>query len=201
MNKNRLITSCLIVVSVLFAFTSCNKLKNSASDNNQSGSANNGSLKSKIAYVELDTLIKNYDMTNEVKASMETKQKQRDADFSNKSRAFQMEVSDFKAKAQKGLLSQNSIQDMQQQLGAKEQDLYKLQDEYRNEQAEDNQAGQRKLLVNIMDYLKIYNKSKGYQYILANTFPSTLLFADSTLNITAEVSKGLNEKYRKENKK
>jgi outer membrane protein len=198
MNRTNFIFSILLSAFISIIFVSCNKSKNNSSDKTAVSPINNGISNGKIAYVEIDSIFKYYTMAKEYKASMETKQKQLDADLSAKSRTFQADVAEFKSKVQKGLMTQANAQEVQQQLGAREQELYQLQDKYRTEQGEDAQVNQRKLLQNIMDYLKVYNKDKGFQYILANTFPSTILFADGSLNITNEVIKGLNDSYKKD---
>ena len=48
----------------------------------------------------------------------------------------------------------------------------------------------------IEDYLKEYNKGKGYSYILAGS-PDLIYYKDSVYNITNDLLKGLNELYKK----
>jgi outer membrane protein len=48
----------------------------------------------------------------------------------------------------------------------------------------------------IENFLKEYNKTKGYSYILAYE-PGIIYYRDSTLNITDDLVKGLNEQYSK----
>jgi outer membrane protein len=48
----------------------------------------------------------------------------------------------------------------------------------------------------IENFLKEYNKTKGYAYILAYE-PGIIYYRDSTLNITDDLVKGLNEQYSK----
>jgi outer membrane protein len=48
----------------------------------------------------------------------------------------------------------------------------------------------------VEDYLKEYNKSKGYTYILAYE-PGFIFYRDSSYNITADLLKGLNGLYKK----
>ncbi|MDQ3278599.1 MAG: OmpH family outer membrane protein, partial [Bacteroidota bacterium] len=48
----------------------------------------------------------------------------------------------------------------------------------------------------VEEYLKEYNKDKGYSYILAYE-PGFIFYRDSALNITADLIAGLNQKYKK----
>ena len=48
----------------------------------------------------------------------------------------------------------------------------------------------------IEDYLKDYNKDKGYSYIFAGS-PDLIYYKDTVYNITGDMLKGLNELYKK----
>ncbi|HEX3025194.1 MAG TPA: OmpH family outer membrane protein, partial [Chitinophagaceae bacterium] len=48
----------------------------------------------------------------------------------------------------------------------------------------------------IEDYLKEYNKGKGYSYIFASS-PDLIYYKDTVYNITNDLLKGLNEMYKK----
>ncbi len=195
MKRITLTISVLLTATLILIFVSCSKSKNSSSFKNGSESAKPGITNGKIAYVEIDSIISNYEMAKDLKSSLEVKQRQLEAELNTKSKLLQADEADFKSKYQKGIITQSNAQELQQELGSREQILYQLQDKDRAEINEDLQVNQHKLLQNIMNYLKIYNKDKGYQYILAN---STILYADSTNNITKEVIKGLNDTYKKE---
>jgi outer membrane protein len=180
---------------------SCNKSKPSNTPASTATVTQNTVSSSKIVYVEIDTIMHQYNMAKELGTALEDKQKRLDADLSSKSKTFQASAMDFQNKVQKGLITNANAQEMQQQLASQEQGLYQLRDQYRSQIAEEAQVNQRQIIQSIMDYLKEYNKEKGYQYILANQFPSSILYADSSLNITREVIVGLNTKYKTTNKK
>lgn len=48
----------------------------------------------------------------------------------------------------------------------------------------------------IEDYLKEYNKTRGYSYILAYE-PGIIFYRDTMYNITGDLVKGLNDQYKK----
>lgn len=197
MKRNKLVLGLLSVCAVAFCFA-CAKSGQSAENkaNNNANIAQSTSNSSKIAYVEVDTVFKHYDMALELGKTFESKSKQLDAELNSKSKTFQGGVLDFQNKVQKGLVTTANAQEIQKQLQAQEQGLYQLREQYQSQLAEEGQVNQRQILHSIMDYLKEYNKTKGFHYILANSFPSSILYADSTLNITKEVIDGLNAKYK-----
>ena len=154
-----------------------------------------------IVYVEIDSLMQNYQMTIDLSGELEEKMKKLDADLTNKQRRFQANFNDFQNKAQKGLETRAKLAEMEQQLGIEQQNLMQLSEQYRMEMAEEQAVMQRKIVQAIMDYLKEYNKDKRYQYILGNTFDAKILYADPSLDITASVLDGINAKYKAEQKK
>jgi len=188
----------------MFCFISCNNKKAPAQED-QSGeltsitnvlpSVTDGS----IVYVELDSLTQNYLMTKDLTSELEAKGNKLQAELTNKQKKFQASVADFQNKAQKGLETRAKLEEISQQLGVEEQNLMQLAEKYRMDMAEEQAVMQRKIVQAIMDYLKEYNKEKGYKYILGNTFDAKILYADPSLNITASVLDGINAKYKAQN--
>jgi outer membrane protein len=153
-----------------------------------------------IAYVNLDSVVARYDMTKELTKELEEKGKKFDTELNQKSKAFQSNVQDFQYKAQRGLEVSTKLAEMQRQLQEDEQKLYGLRETYGAQLQEENAVMIRKIMNNIMEYLKEYNKDKNYSFILGNTFDGKILFADNGLDITNDVVKGLNNNYLEEKK-
>ena len=153
-----------------------------------------------IVYVELDSLTENYLMTKDLAAELEEKMNRMETDLTNRQRRFQTSVTDFNYKYERQLETRARLAEIQESLAREEQQLMQLAERYRMEMAEEQMVMQRKILQAIMDFLKEYNKEKGYKYILGNAFDAKILFADPSLDITAEVLDGINAKYRADNK-
>jgi len=191
------LTAGLLPVMAIVLCISCNKSKQPV-DGKMAADNKSVVVAGKIAYVEIDTISSHYEMAKDMRISLDIQSKKLDADLNGKFKSLQSSALDFQGKVQKGLVTQAGAQEIQQQLSSQEQGLYQLRDQYRSQLAEDAQVNQRKIFSAVMEYLKEYNKTKGFQYILANQFPSSILYADSTLNITKEVIVGLNAKYKVE---
>ena len=151
-----------------------------------------------IVHVDIDFLTENFLMTQDLTAQLEEKVNRFETDFTNRQRRFQQSVSDWENRATRGLETQRRLGEMREQLALDEQRLMQFFENSRMELAEEQGVMQRQILQAIMDFLEEYNKEKGYKYILGNAFGSNILFADPSLNITAEVLEGLNAKYRAE---
>jgi outer membrane protein len=204
MKKINIITQAILFVAIIVLFFLHFKGKCGISGSSANDTSSVAKINSSIAYVNIDSLIAKYQMTIDLSSEIQSKGKQLDADLSSKSKNFQASVQDLQYKAQKGLEVRSKLEEMQQKLAAEEQNLYKLRDSYTQQMQEENSVMLRKVMNNVMEYLKEYNKGKNFHYILGNTFDGKILFADESLNITNDVLKGLNEHYastKKDSKK
>ena len=153
-----------------------------------------------IVYINTDSLFQNYQMAKDLSAELVEKTKKLDAELTNKQKKWEANVTDFRNKAEKGLETRAKLAEMEQQLTADQQNLYQLSENYRMQIAEEQAVMQRKVLQAVMDYLKEYNRDKGYQFIMGRAFGDNMLFAAPGLDITASVLEGINAKYKTEKK-
>jgi outer membrane protein len=150
-----------------------------------------------IAWVNMDSLLNNYDMYFDIQAELESKGRKMETDMTTRTRAFERQMVDFQDKVQKGLVTRSTAQQMQQDLATKEQELYQYRDELRMQFAEEEQVMLRRIQHSITDYLKDYNKERGYQVILSGAFGGPVLYGNPAIEITKEVLTGLNAEYNK----
>jgi outer membrane protein len=150
-----------------------------------------------IAWVNMDSVLSKYDMYYDIQQELESKGRKMETDMTTRTRAFEKQMIDFQDKVQKGLVTRSTAQQMQQDLAAKEQELYQFRDELRMRFAEEEQVMLRRIQHNITDYLKEYNKDKGFQVILSGAFGGPLLYGNPGIEITKEVTAGLNTDYNK----
>lgn len=191
--RNLLLVSAVTSIGVLLA-SGC-KQKDAAGTQSQSAEAKG------IVYVELDSVIANFNMAEDLTTSLQDKQKNSEAELTSKSQAFDRDVRDYQNKAQKGLITRATAAEMEQTLSQQQQNLLALRDEMAYKLNEESLVAQRQVLEYINQYLIEYNKTHHYQYILAKQFPGPVLLSDTTLDITADVTAGLNAKYLAEKTK
>jgi outer membrane protein len=185
----------LILVGVLFYlhFSSPKKADvKSASSNTATAS---GAFK--IAYFEMDSIENNYDYLKEVRNELKGKEQQLTVQLNQMKNRYMDKVNKFQQDAQtmtqekQGAIQQDLMQE-QKMIQNKEQAVgHELQDASFNRMREVNKT--------IEDFLKEYNKDKGYSYILAYQ-PGTIYYKDTNYDITADVLKGLNENYKQKKK-
>jgi len=153
-----------------------------------------------IAYINIDTLLNNYDYYHDLRIEMEKKQAELKAQLDSKSKRYEQNALDFQNKINKGLVTRREAAELEKSLMQEQQNLLQLRDELSMQLAEEEQVRNRRLIDNIMEYLKDYNKDYNYQFIFSNSFGDNMLFASDSLNITRSVLEGLNKRYREQQK-
>lgn len=186
----------IIAVAVLYFLFFTGKGKISKSDvsiNEETGQQIDRSYP--IAYVNMDTLYSKYNMFIDKRDAYLQKRDESQAELQLKMSNLEKQAMDFQNEYSKGLMTRTKAQMVQQELGQKEQELYATRDNLAMQLSEEEQVMNRQILNSIVEYLKVYNNEHNYKYILSSTFGGQVLYTDSSLNITYDVLKGLNEKY------
>ena len=202
MNKKlSTILSVGFAVTLAFSLTSCNKgTNNTNASSNTTISSESPDAKLGIAFVNIDTLLDQYEYFKEVRASLQDKAKKAQTDLQNRSLAFQREINDYEEKA--ATMSASDRQATEERLARKQDELARHQQNASSSFAQDESEENEKLYAKITEYLKIYAKENGYHYVLTySALNPNILYADESMNITTEVLKALNEQHQNEKKK
>ena len=148
----------------------------------------------RIAYFEMDSINASFAMVKDVKSELGKEEERINNELTRLQKTYNDRITQYQGqsqsmsqveseKANRDILQlQDRIRSTKQEMDQKFQDLYmrKMQD----------------VKMKVEDYLKEYNKSKGYTYILAYE-PGFIFYRDSSYNITADLLKGLNGLYKK----
>lgn len=153
----------------------------------------------KTAYIDTSVLMKEYAATKELdakyKAIGEKKGKQLEAQINR----FKQEASSFQAQAQaKG---QAWAQQKGAELQQREQQLAQAQQALSQELQQNGAKEMDSLVADVKKIIKAYGKEKGYTYIYGtNDANASILYAEDKADITKEVIKIINDKYKAKNK-
>jgi len=82
----------------------------------------------------------------------------------------------------------------------KQQALTDKKEKYTQQVAEQEQAMHLTLLDTVTNFLKRYNRSYNFDYILGYANSGQILLASETLDITGDVVKELNKEYQEKGK-
>ncbi|HOU01881.1 MAG TPA: OmpH family outer membrane protein [Bacteroidales bacterium] len=149
-----------------------------------------------IAFVNIDSVIYNFDMFFDRREDLMAKQKKAEAELNSKGTQYEKNARDFQDKVNKGLVTRATAAEMEQSLLKQQQELVTLRDNLQTDLMEEEQVMNRQIIEYITSYLEENKAEYNYQYILGKTFGSVVLYGDTALDITDKVTKALNNKYR-----
>jgi len=202
MRKVNLIVNIVLGIAVIvlfvFQFTSLGEQAQKAAKSEESPESTQGTeIKGnlRIAYVNIDTLLADYQMYEDKRDEFIDEQSSSQAKLQSKSKQLQEEFQDLKEKLSKGLITRAKARMMQQNLGQKEQELYQMRDQISSELAEKEQVIYRQVLNSVTEYLDDYADEHNYHFILSYSFGGPILYKHERFNITQRVLEGLNEAY------
>lgn len=150
----------------------------------------------KIAYVEVDTLLTKYKFCIDLNEAMVKKSENVRLTLNQKANDLEKQKQEFQTKIQNNAyLSQERAQQEYNRIAKLEQDLQNLSNKLQSELMSENEKNSIQLRDSINNFLKEYNKDKGYDFIISNTGFDNLLYANDAYNITQEILDGLNARY------
>ena len=182
MKKNSIIGAGLITLAATFALTGCNKSAPEEKTNTQATEIPAGGLK--IAYVEIDTLISQYNFCKDYTLLMNKKGENIRATLAGKERALQAKAAELQKKYETNQFT-----------AKQQQDLQALNDRLMNDFAAEQAKYNTEMRDSIQAFLKEYNKSKKFDYIISKA-GDNILAANAKYDITKDVVNGLNKRYK-----
>jgi outer membrane protein len=204
MKRNNFILTGSLALSIALGLSSCaDKGQNNAAASEGAAVAGvAGSTGMKIAYVEIDSLLSNYNFCKDLNEMMIKKEENIRTTLNEKGKKLDADAKEFQRKYENnGFASQERAQQEYQRIQKQQADLQALQEKLSTELANENQQNSLQLRDSINSFLKEYNVSKGYDLIISNTGFDNLLYANPAYNITQEIIDGLNKRYNPSGKK
>ena len=211
MKKNSIIGAGLITLAATFALTGCNKSAPEEKTNTQATEIPAGGLK--IAYVEIDTLMSQYNFCKDYTLLMNKKGENIRATLAGKERAGQCSPDVFslfvhqerivfteivllqKKYETNQFTTKEQVEQAQMTLAKQQQDLQALNDRLMNDFAAEQAKYNTEMRDSIQAFLKEYNKSKKFDYIISKA-GDNILAANAKYDITKDVVNGLNKRYK-----
>ena len=199
MKKANIILHIISLVAIVVLFVmflgqkNCNTANIETTSTEQTVAANNS-----IVYIQLDTLINQYDMYNDLKTEFEGKLASVENELTKKGRALENDYQSFNEKMSKGLLTRSQAEAQGNELQARQQELALLSQEKQMQLAEEESVMINQVMNAIQSYIKEYNKIHNHSLILTTTVATNnVIDGESSLNITNDIIKGLNQEYVK----
>lgn len=148
----------------------------------------------KTAYVDTSVLMKEYteakDLEAKYKAQSAEKGRQLDAEIAR----FKQDAANFQSQAQAN--GQAWAQQKGAELQKREQQLTNAQQALSQQLQQESGKEMDSLVSGVKKFIKTYGKEKGYSYIFGTGDAASILYAEDKYDITKEIIKALNDKYK-----
>ena len=193
MKKTNFIGAFAVAAFAVVAMASCDKSKSQNDD--QAASSQVAPTETKIAFVEVDSIMTQYKFCKEYSLILQKKGQNIQNTLAQKQQQLEAAAANFQQKIQQNAYTREQAQGIQAQLQRQNADLQalnqRLSGEFQNETEKYNNA----LRDSIKHFLASYNKDKKYSLILSKA-GDNILYADKAHDITNEVIAGLNKAYK-----
>ena len=185
------IFSALALAAVM---VSCNNASPKMDEQPAAGEVSATGLK--IAFVEVDSLMTQYDFAKDYSVTLQKKSNNARNTLTQKGNTLQAAVNNFQQKLNNnGFQSREQAASQQAAIERQQRDLQELQARLENELASETGKYNDALRDSLNHFLNDYNKDKKFDLILTKQGDNILLAA-KRFDITNDVINGLNKRYK-----
>ncbi len=194
MTKRNFFTTFAFAAMAVLAVTSCDKSKQQA-DDNQPATAQSAASATKIAFVEVDSIMTQYKFCKDYSLILQKKGQNIQNTLAAKQQQLEAAAANFQQKLQQNAYTREQAQSIQMSLQKQNNDLQQLNQRLSGEFQAETERYNNALRDSIQHFLAVYNKDKKYGLILSKA-GDNILYADKAHDITNEVVAGLNKAYK-----
>lgn len=195
LKMKRNVRFCFPLAMAALLLSSCNNSSPKMDDKPVQGSAT-ATDGMRIAYVEVDSLMSQYEFCKEYMAVLQKKSNNARNTITQKGKQLQAAAANFQQKLQNnGFTSREQAESVQAAIQRQDQDLQELQSRLGAELDAETAKYNNALRDSLQNFLKDYNKTKKYDLIISKA-GDNILFADKKFDITNDVINGLNKRYK-----
>jgi outer membrane protein len=184
-----------LAAAAIVALASCNNASPKM-DEQPAAATDNAIGGVKIAYVEVDSLMTQYEFCKEFTLILQKKSNNARNTLNQKGQALQSAMANFQQKLNNnGFTSREQAESQQAAIQRQQQSLQELQARLENELANETAKYNEGLRDSLQHFLAAYNKDKKYDLILTKQ-GDNILWANKRFDITNDIINGLNKHYK-----
>ena len=188
-----------LALAAVVALASCNNESPKMDEQPAAAESSQGGVK--IAYIEVDSLMTQYEFCKEFTLVLQKKSNNARNTLNAKGQQLQSAMQNFQQKLNNnGFTSREQAESQQAAIQRQQQSLQELQARLENELASETSKYNDGLRDSLQHFLNDYNKDKKYDLILTKQGDNILL-ASKRFDITNDVINGLNKRYKSTIKK
>jgi outer membrane protein len=170
----------LVIIAIAFSIISCNKKAEVAS--------------TKTAYVDTSKLMMECTEAKDIEAKYKAKSQEMGKELEIEIAKFKAEAGSFQKNAQ--MNGQAWAQQKGAELQKREQQLQYAEQSIAQQLQQESGVEIDSVVSNVKKFIKSYGKEKGYAYIYGTGDAASILYAEDKYDITNEIIKLLNDKYK-----
>lgn len=191
--KNYFTTAAFVAATMLFGACGSNNEAETTSENTQTSEQSGGM---KIAYVELDTLMSQYQLYKDYSEVLTRKGNNIQKTLAQKQRTLESHAASVQKKFDNNeYTTRDEVERAQASIQKEQAELAELADRLQNEFAMEQARINEEARDSIQSFLRHYNKTKKYDYVMVKA-GDNLLIANPKYDITKDIVKGLNKRYK-----
>ncbi|MEO8533164.1 MAG: OmpH family outer membrane protein [Flavobacterium sp.] len=148
----------------------------------------------KTAYVDTSVLMKEYTEAKDLEAKYKSQAEEKGRQLQAEITRFKQDAASFQSQAQAN--GQAWAQQRGAELQKREQQLGYAQQQLSQQLQQESGVEMDSLVSGVKKFIKEYGKKNGYSYIYGTGDAATVLYAEEKYDITKDIIKALNDKYK-----
>lgn len=148
-----------------------------------------------VVFVNIDSLNVNYEYVKVLRKDLESTGKKLQAEVLSEQSNLEKEAADFQKQIASNAISEEKAKIAYEGLMQKQQVLMQKKDHYTQLVAEQEMNMNLKLVDSVTTFLKRFNRTYRFDYILGFKTGGEILISNDTLDITRQVLDALNQEY------
>lgn len=149
-----------------------------------------------IAYINADSVLKNYDYFKQAQEDLQAKTKDLEAKYERRVRSLQKEMADFQKNV--ASLTMAQAKTLEESLIKKQQNLRVYQETLTQEALSEEAKVNKELYGKVSDFLAQHGRENNLKLVVKYNQGSDIMYAVDSLDITQKVIEGLNSAYKLE---
>ena len=148
----------------------------------------------KIAFVNTDSILSNYEYYKRAIDKFEKQKAQAENQFQQRYKKLEDDYKNYITKVQLGLMTE---EEAEAQFSKNQREVENYYNKLTSDLMKKEEELATQLYDSIISQVEQYNKRLGFNYIIAHSKGSNILFADPELDLTDEIISELNNSYYK----
>ncbi len=148
-----------------------------------------------VVYLNLDSLNLKYELIRNLRKDLEATVNKMQLELKKDEETLQKDGADFQQKVQAKAISDDKAKQIYEILMKRQQDLLEKKDRYTQMMTQQQMAMNEKLTDTLTHFLKRFNKTYRFDYIMGYKSEGEILVANDTLDITHTILDAINKEY------